>query len=303
VNEVYLVQEKDLKTTRRGSLYIQMTLADQTGTIAGRMWDATQAAFDRLPADGFAKIAGHTETYQNVLQMSVKRFDIVDESEVKLSDFLPRTEKNVNEMIARLREILATIENEKVRALTEAFLDDKAFMEAFMQAPAAMRMHHAFLGGLLEHTVSVAELAQKLTEARPELDRDMLLAGVFLHDIGKTRELACRRAIQYTDEGQLIGHLIIGVEMLREKARALGDVPTETLQLIEHMILSHHGEYEFGSPKLPSTAEAIALHYLDNLDAKLFAFHKALREDRNEQTNWTERHPMFDRRLFKGWGG
>jgi len=302
IDEVFLVREKDLKTTRNGSLYMQMMLADRTGSIKGMMWDATEAAFNKLPLDDFVRIKGQTETYQNDLQMSVKRFEPVDESGLKLSDFLPRTEKNVKQMLARLREIMTSLEDEKLRALVEAFLDDEEFMDQFMKAPAAMRMHHAFLGGLLEHTLSLVELAERLVAGRPEIDRDVLLAGAFLHDIGKTRELSFRRSIQYSDEGQLLGHLIIGVQMIEEKARAVGEFPAEGLQLLEHLILSHHGQYEFGSPKLPSTAEAIALHYLDNLDAKLFAFQKAIEEDRNDQTNWTEYSRMFERRLFKGWG-
>jgi 3'-5' exoribonuclease len=197
------------------------------------------------------------------------------------------------------------LSNPHLRALAECFLMDQEFVRAFCKAPAGVRMHHAYLGGLLEHVVTLLEVADRIAPLYPELDRDLLLTGIFLHDIGKVRELAYDRSFAYTDEGQLVGHLIIGVEMLNEKVRQVADLtgepfPTELLLRLKHLILSHHGTYEFGSPKLPMTPEAIALHHLDNFDAKLHMFTRDIREDRNQSSAWTPFNQSLQRRLFKG---
>jgi 3'-5' exoribonuclease len=182
---------------------------------------------------------------------------------------------------------------------------DDEFLRGFCQAPAGVRNHHAYLGGLLEHVVTLLDAAERILPLYPELDRDLLLAGIFLHDIGKVRELSYGKAFAYTDEGQLVGHLIIGVEMLTEKAAKVPDLtgepfPPELLLRLKHMILSHHGSYEYGSPRLPMTPEAIALHHLDNLDAKVHSFTRDIREDRNTTSAWTPYNQSLQRRLFKG---
>jgi 3'-5' exoribonuclease len=204
-----------------------------------------------------------------------------------------------------LRGVLLRLGNLHLRALAECFLMDDEFMRGFCRSPAGIRNHHAYLGGLLEHVVTLLDAADRILPLYPELDRDLLFMGIFLHDIGKVRELSYQRVFGYTDEGQLIGHLIIGVEMVNAKAARVPDLtgepfPTELLLRLKHMILSHHGTYEFGSPKLPMTPEAIALHYLDNLDAKVHSFTRDIREDRNEASAWTPFNQSLQRRLFKG---
>jgi 3'-5' exoribonuclease len=222
-----------------------------------------------------------------------------------LPDFLPQTEQDIGKLLERLRGFMLRLGNPHLRALAECFLMDEAFVNDFCQVPAGVRNHHAYLGGLLEHVVTLLDAADRLAPLYPEVDRDVLLSGIFLHDIGKVRELSFGRVFSYTDEGQLLGHLIIGVEMLTEKAARVPDLtgepfPPELMLRLKHMILSHHGTYEFGSPRLPMTPEAIALHYLDNLDAKIHSFTRDIREDRNQSSAWTPFNQALQRRLYKG---
>lgn len=201
--------------------------------------------------------------------------------------------------------MLHRLENPHLRTLGECFLMDAPLMEAFCKVPAGIRNHHAYLGGLLEHVVTLLEGADRLAPLYPELNRDLLFMGIFLHDIGKVRELSCERVFGYTDEGQLVGHLVIGVEMLDEKVARVPDLtgepfPAELLLRLKHMILSHHGTYEFGSPRLPMTPEAVALHHLDNFDAKVHSFTRDIREDRNGSSAWTPYSQAMQCRLFKG---
>src|SRR5207302_3377041 len=221
------------------------------------------------------------------------------------ADFLPHTEQDVSQLWERLRGTLLRLANPFLRALAECFFMDEDVVRRFCQVPAGVRNHHAYLGGLLEHVVTLMDAAERVLPLYPDLDRDVLLTGIFLHDIGKVRELTYHRVFAYSDEGQLVGHLVIGVEMLNEKMSRVPDLtgepfPTELLLRLKHMILSHHGTYEFGSPRLPMTPEAIALHYLDNLDAKIHSFTRDIREDRNQASAWTPFNQSLQRRLFKG---
>jgi 3'-5' exoribonuclease len=211
----------------------------------------------------------------------------------------------VSKLLERMRSILLKLTNPHLRALVECFLMDDEFLKAFCQVPAGVRNHHAYLGGLLEHVVSLLEAAERILPVYPNLDRDLLLAGIFLHDIGKVRELSYTRNFAYTDEGQLVGHIVIGVEMLTETVAKVPDLtgepfPNELLLRLKHMILSHHGTYEFGSPRLPMTPEAVALHHLDNFDAKVHTFTRDIREDPNQRSSWTPFNQSLQRRLFKG---
>ncbi len=208
-------------------------------------------------------------------------------------------------MFDRLRTMLLKLTNPHLRALVECFLMDEPLMEGLRQAPAGVRNHHAYLGGLLEHVLTMLDAADRLAPLYPELNRDLLLMGIFLHDLGKIRELSYDRAFGYTDEGQLVGHIDLGVEMLSAKVTRVPDLtgepfPTELLLRLKHMIVSHHGTYEFGSPRLPMTPEAIALHYLDNLDAKIHSFTRDIRDDANGTSAWTPYNQNTQRRLFKG---
>jgi 3'-5' exoribonuclease len=305
VEEVYLVGDKQLRANRNGNLYLQLELRDRTGAISARLWNAGEQLFRSFEAGDFLLVKGKVQLFQGALQMILSHLSAVEPEKVHLADFLPHTEHDVSKLLERLRGLLRRLGNPHLRALVECFLMDDEFVRGFCQAPAGVRNHHAYLGGLLEHVVTLLDAAERLLPLYPELDRDLLLAGVFLHDIGKVRELSYGRAFAYTDEGQLIGHLVIGVEMVNEKVARVPDLtgepfPPELLLRLKHMILSHHGSYEFGSPKLPMTPEAIALHHLDNLDAKVHSFTRDIREDRNHTSAWTPFNQALQRRLFKG---
>ncbi|MBV9125929.1 MAG: HD domain-containing protein [Planctomycetes bacterium] len=305
VEEVYLVSDKQLRANRNGNLYLQLELRDRTGAISARLWNAGEHLFRSFDSGDFLNVKGKVQMFQGALQMILSHLDRVEMEKVDLADFLPHTDQDVNKLLDKLRGLLLRLSNHHLRALVECFLMDDAFLKAFCQAPAGIRNHHAYLGGLLEHVVTLLEAADRLHPLYPELDRDLLLTGIFLHDVGKVRELSFAKAFAYTDEGQLVGHLIIGVEMLTEKAARVPDLtgepfPAELLLRLKHMILSHHGTYEFGSPKLPMTPEAIALHYLDNFDAKVHSFTRDIREDPNHLSAWTPFNQSLQRRLFKG---
>ncbi len=299
IDEIFLVQNKDLRTTKNGSLYIQAQLSDRTGMIDARMWDASTPFFESLGDDTFLKIKGRTEIYQNKIQLIIKHISKTSQEDIKLEDYLPSTEQDVNKMFSALKQIASSIKQPHLRDLLDLFFSDKDFCRDFCSAPAAVQYHHAFLGGILEHTLSVAKLGDTITPLYPELNRDLLICCIILHDIGKISELCYEKSFHYSDEGQLIGHLISGVLMVEEKTKQIEGFPKTLLDLLRHMILSHHGEYEWGSPKLPMTLEALALHYLDNIDAKIHAFNKAISDDKDSGDNWTNYNKMFERKLFK----
>ncbi len=305
LDEVYLVTDKQLRANKNGNLYLQAELRDRTGAISARMWNATEHHFRGFEEGDFVRIKGKVQLFQGSLQVIMTQLDRQAADQVSLGDFLPRTEQDVGRLFERLRTLLLRLENPHLRALAECFLMDAPFVDAFCKVPAGIRNHHAYLGGLLEHVTTLLEAADRLTPLYPEINRDLLLMGIFLHDVGKVRELSYDRVFGYTDEGQLFGHLVIGVAMLEEKVRQVPDLtgepfPTELLLRLKHMILSHHGTYEFGSPRLPMTPEAIALHHLDNFDAKVHSFTRDIRQDRNGSSAWTPYNQATQRRLFKG---
>lgn len=308
VDDIYLVSEKQLRANRNGNFYIQIELRDRTGGITGRMWNAGEQVFRTFDEGDFLQVKGKVQLFQGSLQMILNQIDRVAMDHVALTDFLPHTEHDVSKLLERLRAILRSLANPHLRALAECFLMDEGFVRAFSQVPAGVRNHHAYVGGLLEHVVTLLEGADRLLPLYPELDRDLLLSGIFLHDVGKVRELSYGKIFSYTDEGQLLGHLVIGVEMLNEKAGQVPQLtgepfPAELLLRLKHMILSHHGSYEFGSARLPMTPEAIALHHLDNFDAKVHSFTRDIRDDRSSTSSWTPYSQSLQRRLFKGGQG
>jgi len=305
LDEVYLVGEKQLRANRQGNLYIQLQLRDRTGSIDARLWNAGEALFRSLHEGDFVQVRGKVQLFQGSLQIVLNNLECIGPERIDLADFLPHTDKDVGQLQQTLRSTLMKVGNPHLRALVECFLMDEAFLRNFCRAPAGIRIHHAYIGGLLEHVVNMLEVAERLLPLYPKVDRDLLLLGVFLHDIGKVREMSYERVFGYTDEGQLVGHLVIGVQMLNDKAQQVSDLtgeafPRDLLLRLQHMIVSHHGSYEFGSPKLPMTPEAIALHHLDNLDAKVHTFVRDIEEDKNNATSWTPFSQSLQRRLFKG---
>jgi 3'-5' exoribonuclease len=307
VDEAFLVADKQLRANRQGNLYLHLELRDKTGSVGARLWNATENLARLFEPGDFLHVRGKTQVFQGSLQIILTHLEVVDPSRIEPEEFLPQSTQNVAKLMARLREVLLAMNNPHLRALVECFLIDDVFVRKFTSAPAGIKNHHAYQGGLVEHVVTLLNVADRITELYPEVDRDLLLAGIFVHDIGKIDELSYDRAFGYTDEGQLVGHLVMGVGMLREKAvqcEALtGEpFPAELLLRLKHMIVSHHGSYEFGSPKLPMTLEAVALHYLDNLDAKIHTFSREIRDDPSRDSSWTPFQQSLGRRLFKGTG-
>lgn len=306
LDDVYLVTDKQLRANRQGNMYIQVELRDRTGSISGRLWNAGEPLFKTFEQGDFLRVRGKVQLFQGSLQIILSQLERQESHHVNLADYLPQTEQDVSKLLERLRGFLRKLSNFHLRALGESFLLDEDFVAAFCRAPAGVRNHHAYVGGLLEHVVTLLDAADRILPVYPELDRDLLLMGIFLHDIGKVRELSFDRVFGYTNEGQLIGHIVIGVEMLGAHAAKVPELtgepfPVELLQRLKHMIVSHHGTYEFGSPRLPMTPEAIALHYLDNFDAKVHSFTRDIREDRGSKSSaWTPYNPSTQRRLFKG---
>ncbi|MHB8754287.1 MAG: 3'-5' exoribonuclease YhaM family protein [Candidatus Acidiferrales bacterium] len=298
VTTLFLVREKEIRTSARtGKSWLRVALADRTGTIEAKMWDNYTGLLETFACDDIVRVRGRVKLYNNEKELTLEHILIAAETEYTLDDFLPHTKHDVEKMFAQLREEVAGVKNPWLRTLLESFVDDPECAAKLKRAPAAMMMHHAYLGGLLEHIVSLCGLAKRVAEHYPEVDGDLLMTGIVLHDIGKTQELCYTRAIGYTTEGQLLGHIVIGLGMMRRKIDGIPDFPKPLAALVEHLIVSHHGEYEFGSPKLPATREAVLLHYLDDLDSKMGAMRETLGQT-SEDELWSTRNPALRRNLL-----
>ncbi|MHC4179181.1 MAG: 3'-5' exoribonuclease YhaM family protein, partial [Planctomycetota bacterium] len=277
VDEVFVASDKQLRPNRNGNLYLQLELSDRTGAIGTRMWNASEGIYKSFDNGDYVRVEGTTQLFQGALQLIATRLTKVDPAEVNEDDFTPLPGLEIDKLLLRLGEILRDMSNPHLRNLAECFLLDEPLMEKLTLAPAGIKNHHAYHGGLLEHVVNLMEVVLRISPCYPQIDRDLLLTGAFLHDIGKVDELGYQRDLSYTDVGQLIGHPVMALSMLEDKVReaeklAGEPIPEETVLRIKHMLVSHHGEYEYGAPKLPMTLEAVALYYLDNLDAKLNSF-------------------------------
>ena len=300
VTQTFLVSRTQLRTASNGSYYIDLMLSDRSGKMSAKFWKATREIFETFGEDDFVQIRGVVETYRDQRQMRIDSIIPVRAEHVNIADFVPSTEKEIEPMLELVRDAIDSIESEPLQALLQAFFDDADFCTKFCTAPAAVSYHHPYLGGLLEHTSSVLRMGLAILGDRPELDRDIFVAGSILHDIGKIEEFNYERAFSYSDRGKLLGHLVIGADMIRERAKAIPEFPPETLDLLLHLVLSHHGEYEYGSPRLPMTVEAMAVHHLDNLDAKINAFDLIKKNTADPDATWSEFSRMFERNLYIG---
>ena len=298
VTTFFLVTEKEVRSTQNGKLYLRLELGDRTGTVEARMWDHFEDSAATIARDDFVKIQGRVENYRGKKQVMLDRLRKADESEVDAEDFYATTAENVDQLWARLRELAESVQNPWLQQLLLAILDDADIAPRMRRAPAAKTMHHAFLGGLLEHVISLCELCEVVAARYPETNRDLLMTGGILHDIGKVYELSYERGLGYTTEGQLLGHIVIAVELIGRKVSAIPEFPEELAVLVKHMILSHHGQYDFGSPKLPMFREAVMLHYLDDLDSKMGAMRALYASDKGDP-EWTERGGALERRLLR----
>lgn len=300
VDEVFLLRSREVRSYGNGKLCIQAQLADKTGSITAVMWDVDEGQIKSFGTEGFLRVQGLVREYKNKLQLEIKDFsrELIPPS---LEELLPSAEKDIEELQKELAEIVETVENPYLSELLKLFLADEDISRRLRMCPASVSYHHAYLGGLLEHIVSVTKLAMKVAEHYPHmLNRDMFITGMILHDIGKLKELSYQGGFQYTDKGRLVGHIVVGVMMIEEKASKIKDFPSELLDQLQHIILSHHGEADTNSPRTPMTAEALAVHYLDNLDAKLQGFSEAMAQDRDPESRWTEFQRMFGTMLYKG---
>jgi 3'-5' exoribonuclease len=307
VTGLFCISNAQLGRTKNDKPFLKAIIKDKTGELPARMWSIDPDYFRKLPTEGFVYLEGETQPYQGELQLIIRNIEAVEPSLDEMKDLLPTAERPAEDMFKDLVEILGTLKHPGMKALAQVYLDDAPLMTAFKQCPAAKSMHHAYLGGLLEHTLNLLKLASVVCPLYPKINRDIVMMGLFLHDLGKTRELIYDRAFSYTDRGELIGHIVDGAIMLHDRAQQVMRVtgqrlPKNAVMVLQHIILSHHGEPEFGAAKVPSTPEAIMVSQLDNLDAKTFISLAATRPNRATSElggNFTEKQWALDTKLFR----
>jgi 3'-5' exoribonuclease len=306
VESVFAATEKQLRTTRAGKPFLSMRLSDKTGSVEAVAWDNAEALSLKFEKGDIIGVRAEVSTYQGSLQLGVTNLKKVEDTGEYIGRFVPSTEKDVEAMVEELRGIVATVESQGVRDLLDGLLGDERFIAGFKSAPAAKGMHHAFSGGLLQHTLKVVRLCDLIYKEYSQTDpvisamlsRDLLIAGALLHDIGKVEELSQGPGFDYTFKGRLLGHVSLGLMELKGRLDRTEGIPEETADLLMHMLISHHGEYEFGSPKRPKCMEAFILHYADNLDAKLEGLFEFAEKDTSEG-RFTGYHRLYERYFYK----
>jgi 3'-5' exoribonuclease len=299
VTGVFLVQQKEIRQKKTGEPYLSLTLADRSGDVDAKMWDNVADVIDTFDRDSFVRVKGMVQLFQNRPQLTIHRMQTVPETEINIADFLPASKRDRDEMLAELKSWIAAMSNRHLKALLEAIFADEAVALAYRTAPAAKSIHHGWIGGLVEHVLSVCQLAKVTAAHYPDIDFDLLLTGVVLHDIGKVYELTYARSLGYSNAGQLIGHITIGIRMVEEAARKVPGFPPLLLDLVEHMVLSHHGQMDFGSPKVPMFLEAMLLHLIDNMDSKMETMRAHVAKDRQATGVWTGYCAPLERTVLK----
>jgi 3'-5' exoribonuclease len=295
----FLVHSKEIRQKKGGELYLSLLLGDRTGELDAKMWDNVNDVIDSFDRDDFVKVKGLIQIFHNRPQLTIHKMRRMDDSEIEFVDYFPSSRRNPEEMWSELRGILDGIGNQHLKALLEAMFSDQEIARRYRIAPAAKQIHHAFLGGLLEHVLSLCALARMIAPHYANIDLDLLLAGVILHDIGKIYELNYERGFSYSSEGQLLGHIQIGLRMVADKLRGFPDFPRLLRTLLEHLIISHHGQLEFGSPKVPQFPEALLLHYLDDMDSKMECMRSLIETDRQVEGCFTAYNPSLERPVLK----
>jgi len=304
IEQAFVLGSKQIATTANNKLYIKAECSDATGQIHVRVWNAARDMYERLPSTGYVLVRGRIETYQGHLQLVADAITpITDFSTLDLSELLKHTSRNVPEMLARVREIVGAISDKQLAALVQCFLSDTELMKKFSLSPAAVGMHHAWIGGLLEHTLSLLELGLLICPRYPDIDQDLVLAGLFLHDIAKTHELSYTCGFEYTDQGRLVGHVVTAAIWIEQRAAQVAAQRNEPfrkdlLMVLQHIVLSHHGEPEYGAAVTPKTPEAILVNLIDNLDAKTQMAIDAVAAP-TEDNSWTEFHKAFGSKLYR----
>jgi 3'-5' exoribonuclease len=298
ITTFFLVHEKEVRNTREGRAYLRLELGDRSGTIEARMWDQFELPAKNVNRDDFVKVQARVEVYKNRPQLALLQLRVAKPEEIDLADYLPHTTADVEKMWAQLLAYAESIGNSWLKTLVTAIISDPQVTKCYKRAPAAKVMHHAYMGGLLEHVVSLCEMAKRVAGHYPELDIDLLLTAAILHDVGKLQELCYERAIGYTIEGQLLGHIVMEVESVSRAIDKIDGFPPPLKTVVQHLLISHHGEYEFGSPKLPMIREALVFHYLDDLDSKLAAVRAALAAGSGEE-EWSAYSSALGRRFLR----
>jgi 3'-5' exoribonuclease len=302
IDQSFRAADKQLRVNRQGGKYILLRLADRSGVLAGMLWNADEQQFDSFDRGDYVFCRGRTQVHNGALQVIVNSIERMDPSEVEIADFERFDAGESERLLDQLRGLLEGLNNVHLRRLGQAYLADQKFLSSLAKAAAAVSNHHAYPGGLLRHTIDLMELSQLVGPRYPQLDAELLMIGAFLHDLGKIDEMSHDGEISYTDRGQMVGHIVIGVQMLNDRIASIesGEPFPDQLRLhLEHLIVSHHGQLEFGSPKLPVTLEAVALHHLDNLDAKITSYTNVIESDVAADGNWTNYNPSVGRKLWK----
>jgi 3'-5' exoribonuclease len=294
----FVVVSKQIKPKKSGEPYLALTLGDRSGQLEAKMWDNVEEVLNAFEQDDFLKVKGLVNKYKNRFQLTIHKLRKLGDTEIEFSDYLPKTTKNIDELWQTLAGFVDSFQNLHLKSLIHAFMSDPEIASAYRNAPAAKTLHHAYIGGLLDHVVSLFRSCDLVCRNYPQVNRDLLLTGVFLHDIGKIHELAYNRSFSYTTRGQLLGHMIIELEMVQAKLALLPDFPPELKTLLEHLIISHHGQYEFGSPKLPMFPEALLLHYMDDLDSKMEAMRAHFEREADLESPWSSYNASLGRPLL-----
>jgi 3'-5' exoribonuclease len=294
----FVVISKQVKPKKTGEPYLALTLGDRCGQIEAKMWDNVEDALDAFDQEDFLKIKGLLNKYKNRFQITIHKLRKLGDAEVDFADYLPKTTKDIDELWRTLSGFVSSFEDANLRTLVQSFMSDPEIASAYRAAPAAKTLHHAYIGGLLDHVVSLFRSCDLVSGNYPQVNRDLLFTGAFLHDIGKIHELTYSRSFSYSTRGQLLGHMIIELEMLQAKIAQIPGFPNEMKTLLEHLIISHHGQYEFGSPKLPMFPEALMLHYLDDLDSKMESMRAHFEREAANESSWTTYNASLGRTLL-----
>jgi len=299
VDSIYLVREKFFDTTKNGDPYISLELVDRTGMVDARKWDAPKILFDSFNVDDFVKIRGRIEFYKKYPQIKLDNIEKADENKVDASLYIPTVNKDIDELYRILLKELNSVKNPYIKKLLDNIFSQEDIVNKFKRSPAATDFHHPYIGGLLEHSLSCVELAKLIASKYDGINIDLLIGGAGLHDIGKIDELSYKRTFYYADKGRLLGHIVIGANMVEKEIDKISGFPEELKNLILHIILSHHGEHEWGSPKRPMCMEAVIMHYIDNLDAKINGFRQFVTTYNDPHSSWTKHSKMFGEFLYK----
>jgi 3'-5' exoribonuclease len=300
IEDVFIVSEKNIAYSQKGSPYLNLRLKDRTGEVDGKVWENALAWDKTFKKGDFIHIQARALSFKNAMQLSISGIERAKDDEIDIADYLPVTKRDRAEMFAEILRYCEQVKTPCLSALLHSFFGDEKIAELFRKAPAAKGLHHTYIGGLLEHTLSVVEILEMVAAHYENLDKDLLITGGILHDIGKIYEFSYDRIVDYSDSGRLLGHIVIGLEMVDERIATIPDFPEQMATELRHLIISHHGSLEYGSPKRPKTLEALIVHYIDDLDAKVNAFREYINATGSEESSWTPYHRLFERYIYKG---